>query len=368
MVRGPVLFEHVSNQLSRLCEVTGIDAARAAEPLSDLLKYSGASPRDKPPTWHSDVSDDHTPVEFSVAFTHGEPPALRVLGEALAPRPDPAANLAAARRFLRVQANAFGLSMARFDRVWEIFDVATPQGTFGLWHSMIFRSGRPAEFKVYVNPELRGPALAPELVAEAMGKLGLATPYQTVLDRAVRPGELGRKDRLTFFALDLRDGPRARVKVYLTHHEAETGDVVRAASAVDGAAAAEGAEFCDLTGATRCFDRRPLVSGYTFFEGTASPVGYSLYVPIRSYVSDDQEARDRVAAVLDRHGFDPTQLDRAIRAVTQRPLDEGVGLIAHVSLRLGAPRPGVSVYLSSEAYQVAPPLIPLTASTTGRER
>lgn len=355
MVRGPVLFEHVSSQLSRLCEVTGTDTARAVELLSDLLKYNGASPIDEAPTWPSEVSDDRTPVEFSVAFTRGEPPALRILGEAVGASPAAEANLVAARRFLRVQASDSGLSMSRFDQIWETFATERPKGSFGLWHSMIFRGGQPAEFKVYVNPELRGPDQAWDLVAEAMGGLGLGAPYQSLLRRAVRKGELGKGDRLTFFALDLRDGPHARVKVYLTHHGAEVRDVIKAASGIDGVDADEYVAFCEMTGGTRRFDDRPLVSGYTFFEGQRAPAGHSLYVPIRGYVSDDQQARDRVAAVLTRYGFDPMILDQAINAVTLRPLREGVGLLAHVSLRLGAPRPGVSVYLSSEAYQVERP-------------
>src|SRR5262249_52513475 len=92
----------------------------------------------------------------------------------------------------------------------------------------------------------------------------------------------------------------------------------------------------------------------TLTEGIDKPVGYSLYVPIRSYVRDDDEARDRVMALLTRHGFDGSALDRAITAVTQRPLDAGVGLIAHVSLRLGRPRPGVTVYLSPGPHRVSP--------------
>ena len=59
--------------------------------------------------------------------------------------------------------------------------------------------------------------------------------------------------------------------------------------------------------------------------------------------------------LLSRYGFDhAADLDRAIAAVTRRPLHDGVGLIAHVSLRLGRPRPGLTVYLSAEAYGVAP--------------
>jgi hypothetical protein len=97
------------------------------------------------------------------------------------------------------------------------------------------------------------------------------------------------------------------------------------------------------------------VGSYTFLGDIGRPAGYSAYVPIRSYVSDDEEARYRVVTLLDRYGFDSTELDRIIAALVNRPLHEGVGLIAHISLRLGPPRPGVTVYLSAEAYQVAPP-------------
>jgi DMATS type aromatic prenyltransferase len=302
------------------------------------------------------VADDHTPVEFSVAFNENERPTLRVLGEAMDLVPSPVANLAAAHRFVRAQAVRFGLPLSRFDRVHEVFATDDPRGAFGLWHSLVFRHGRQPEFKVYFNPEIRGVEEAPALVAEAAERLGVGLSYRTALEHATRPGELGRGDRLTFLALDLHNGPHARVKLYVSHHGAEAADVVRAAGAVDGIDAKEFAEFCAVAGdGTSTFSRRPLVGSFTFVGEADGPAGYSVYVPIRSYVSDDEEARDRVAALLDRYGFDRAFLDAAITAVARRPLRDGVGLIAHVSLRLGRPRPGVTVYLSAEAYQVGPP-------------
>jgi hypothetical protein len=132
--------------------------------------------------------------------------------------------------------------------------------------------------------------------------------------------------------------------------------VVRAAGVVDGVDVTEVAEFCAAAGGgTGPFEDRPLVDSYTLIQGPDRPVGYSIYVPIRSYVSDDEEARHRVVALLARYGFDSAAFDRAVSAVTQRSLRVGVGLIAHVSLRLGPPRPGVTVYLSSETYRVSPP-------------
>lgn len=350
------VFDHFAGQLGRLCDVVGMDSAAPTDLVAGILGEHRTRPLSAPAAWRSDVADDHSPFEFSIAYNENEPPALRVLAEALAPAPGVAANMSAAYDFLRVQADRYGLSTRRLDAVRDLFAAAQPRGDFALWLSLVFRNGRRPEFKVYFNPELDGPARASDVVAEAFGRLGLSRSYRTLLRHAVRPGELGRRDRLSFFALDLHDTPQARVKLYVSHHDARARDVARASAVVDGVDPAAVADFCTVTGRTDRFDRRPLVSSYTLTGGVDKPVGYSVYVPIRSYVRDDQEARERVLPLLDRYRFEPAVLDRAIAAVTGRPLADGVGLLAHVSLRLGPPRPGMTVYLSAEAYQVHPPL------------
>lgn len=354
-MRSLSVLEHLSGQLARLCEVVGTDPVPPVDLLSDLLGAHRSRPLSEPPAWPSNVADDHSPVEFSLAFNEGEPPSLRMLAEVLGSPPGARTNMSAAYRFIGTQKDRFGLSTSRLDSVRDLFATDHPQGEFALWFSPVFRSGRRPELKVYFNPELKGIEPAPGLVAEALQRLGLGRSYKLMLDHAVRPGELGRRDRLTFFALDLDDGPQARVKLYLTHHHADVNDIVRAASVVDGVDGGQLAEFCAIAGGTNRFGGRPLIGSYTLTEGADAPVGYSIYVPIRSYVKDDREARDRVVALLARHGFDSALFDRALAAVTQRPLRDGVGLIAHVSLRLGLPRPGVTIYVSAEAYQVSPP-------------
>jgi hypothetical protein len=342
------LLDHVSGQLECLCEVAGSAPAPARKIVSDLLGSAGSRPLSEPPLWPSDVADDHTPVELSVAFNTEEPPTLRILGEALGDSPDAAANLAAAERFIDEQAGRFRLRTDRFDRVRDLFAADDPYGGFVVWNSIVFRHARDPEFKVYFNPESQGISRSPVLVGRALRRLGLSRSYRTLLAHGVRPGQLGRADRLSFFALDLHDAPHARVKLYLSHHQAQISDIARAASVVDGVDTGELAWFCQTAGGGDTFTGRPLIGSYTFLSHADRPVGYSLYVPIRSYVGDDAEARDRVVEVLERYGFDVGQLDRAIAAVTGRSLDSGVGL-------LGPPRPGVTVYLSSEAYRVFPP-------------
>ncbi len=360
-MEDPPLSQFLDKQLHSLCEMVGLDPRSASALLADLLGPVGSRSLSQPPAWPSGVADDHTPVEFSVAFNENERPIVRILGESLAAAPSAATNMTAAYEFVARQAARFGLPTAQFDEMRDVFATEAPAGGFALWHSLVFRHRRQPEFKVYFNPELTGVARAPGLVAEAMSRLGLSRAHDATLARAIRPRELGRGDRLTFFALDLHDGPHARVKLYVSHHDAEIGDVAHAAGVVAGIDTDELADFCLTAGGTKTFADRPLVGSYTFLGdggGLGSverPAGYSLYVPIRSYVNDDAEARERVATLMDRYGFDVDELDGIIAALAGRPLDEGVGLIAHVSLRLGPPRPGLTVYLSAEAYRVAPP-------------
>jgi DMATS type aromatic prenyltransferase len=354
------VLEHLAGQLNPLCRVLDLDPDTPLDLLAGLLGPHGARSLAEPPAWPSDVADDHSPVEFSVAFNDTEPPALRILAEVPGVPPGIQANTRAAYEFLTANAARFGLATDRLDAVADVFDPALsntgqPPGTFALWCSLVFRHGRDPEFKVYFNPEVAGVARAPELVEEALGRLGLGDSYRAMLARSIRPGELGRRDRLAFFALDLHNGPQARVKLYVSHYEADAADAARAATAVDGVDPDEVAEFCLAAGGGGRFDGRPLVGSYTLAGGADRPVGYSVYVPIRDYVDDDHEARDRVTAVLARHGFGTALLHRCVAAVSRRPLAAGVGLLAHVSLRLGPPRPGVTVYLSAEAYEVTPP-------------
>lgn len=349
------VLEHLAGQLNPLCRVLDLDPATPLDLLAGLLGPHGARSLADPPAWPSDIADDHSPVEFSVAFNDHEPPALRLLAEVPGVPAGIRGNTQAAYAFLAANAARFPLATDRLDAVRDVFTTSEPLGSFALWCSLVFRHGRDPEFKVYFNPEVAGVRHAPDLVEEALGRLGLADSYRAILARSIRPGELGRRDRLTFFALDLHDGPQARVKLYVSHHDADAADAARAATVVDGVDPDEVADFCLAAGGGARFDRRPLVGSYTLAGGTDQPVGYSVYVPIRDYVDDDLQARDRVAAALVRHGFGTAALHRCIAAVSRRPLGAGVGLIAHVSLRLGAPRPGVTVYLSAEAYAVAQP-------------
>lgn len=343
-------------QLQILLRAVGLAEAteRGTALLAEALGPGSRQPLSSAPHWPSFVADDHTPVEFSVALAHREPPAIRMIVEPLAEQPGLRANLAAALDVLDGLARRHRLDLRRLDLVRDLFLPAEPQGAFAFWYSLILQAGAAPDIKVYLNPEVQGRESATTLVREGLGRLGLGAACSTVTGHALRRDGL---DRFSFFALDLMDEHRARVKTYVAHEAAEVPDIIAAAAATPDTDPELVSDVIALAGGgTGPFALRPLMSSYTFMSGdTDRPSGYSLYIPVRDYVQDDLEACERVLAIMARCGLDTAPFVMALASMVRRPLAEGVGLIAHVSLRLGRPRPGVTVYLSSEAYDVTPP-------------
>jgi DMATS type aromatic prenyltransferase len=342
------LYEFTSGQLDRLCEVVGFHTAdrRHTELLRELLGPGGDTGLADTTAFFSNVADDTTPIEFSVAFDATGECAVRVLGESVgAPVP---------QAFLYAVAGRHRLDTARLDAVSDLFlPHEERQGPFTMWYSLIFRPGREPKIKVYLNPQISGPTMADSLVSEGLRRLNITGAFDPVIAHGLTRGAL---DNFSFFALDVSRDQLSRVKVYVSHEAAESADVERAAGLVPGADPALIREFCAVLGGGKGpFEQRPLVSSYSFVEGDEGvPRNYSLYLPIRSYVPDDAVARARVLAIMAQYDFDAEKLDEAIAAVSDRPLRDGVGLISHVSLRLGEFGAGITVYLSSEAYRVMP--------------
>ncbi|REH48573.1 DMATS type aromatic prenyltransferase [Kutzneria buriramensis] len=354
-VRSLSLREHATVQLRGLCAAVGLsDVETPVSILTLLLGAAGDRGTTEPPIWASHVSDDLTPVEFSIAMDEDGTPVLRMLVEPIADGSGVYANNRVALRVLTALADRFDISLEQFEKVWGLFVPGEPCGRFGLWFSVIFRPGAPPDFKVYFNPAARGEEHAPALVAEALCRLGLDSAYSLVSAGAVaRPG----LDRLPFFALDLHARMHARVKVYVSHYDAGSPTVETAAAVVPGIHMGRVREFYSVIagGLGRRLTGLPSLSSYSFVGDPGTPKNYSLYLPIRDLVPDDEVALERVLLLMDRWGLDHSPVLRAVDAVSARRPGDGVGLIAYASLRLGPDRSGITVYLSSEAYATMPP-------------
>ncbi|WP_217179102.1 tryptophan dimethylallyltransferase family protein [Streptomyces sp. AC495_CC817] len=352
------LGHFTADQLGRLCEVAGIGARQRAthqRVLSELLGPAAALPLTDPPPSPSFVSDDHTPVEFSLTFPAGGAPVLRVLvdpGFAARSLPDNARTAWAAVGRLATQ---WGIDLGELTRLSDLFLPPEPHGPLTLWCALDLRPAGPTGVKLYLNPGARGVGRAMETVTEAMTRLGHARAFEPVRRHvAARSPE---RAGFMFFALDVGPWAEPRVKVYVVHHGATAADAADAARPVPGARPERVAELCRLIGGDGPFDRLPLVSCYSFTGAdTHHPTGHGLHVPVRAYVRDDRVARERAVRFLRRYGVSSTPLDRALDALTVRPLTAGVGLISYLSLvQAGRQAPRITTYFCPEAYRVLPP-------------
>jgi DMATS type aromatic prenyltransferase len=368
--QSTTLRELVFGQLGDLLDALGLRESRTAalDLLGIFLGDTGDRGVGEGPAWPSDVADDHSPVEWSVAFDENRLPTVRILVEPLATRPGNEANARTGLRMLGGLRGHSGLSTSRLWSLGDLFFPDDPHGLFSLWYSLVLRPGKPMEIKAYLNPAAGGAGEAIAVVTESLRRLGFGAALPMLAEHGLARGP--ELDSCSYFALDLNDDAHARVKVYLTHRSAAVEEVVHAARAVPGLDLSQLREFCRLAGDPGGrFARRPLMSSYSFIDASVErPSGFSVYIPIREYVADDGEARDRALSVLKHFGMDVTACDDAIAAVSRRPLAAGRGLIAHLSLRMGVPRPGVSVYLSTELYGIKPVLHKETGALAGYGR
>ncbi|WP_399494266.1 tryptophan dimethylallyltransferase family protein [Streptomyces sp. P9(2023)] len=353
----------------RLCEAAGLsgsDSAEYARTLLSALGPIGERPLELPAPDDSFLSDDHTPVEFSLALTPDGNPTLRVLIEPGCGAPGLAQNGRRGLRAVREMARRWGVDTSRLDDLEDLFFPPNPRGPLALWCALELVPGGVPRIKVYLNPAASGQERSADTVREALRRLGHRRAFAS----------LPEGDRLLFFALDLGDWDEPRVKVYLAHHDLSAAEAADLSRVDGGPGPAEIASFFRLAaghdidgpespeGRDQRLDRRPVQSCHAFTE-TASgrPSGFTLYIPVRDYARHDGESLDRAVAVLGRHGMDPDPLVRSLSAVTSRRLRDGVGLIAYVGLAHQEGRPRrVTTYISSEAYDVRPPALAAVSS------
>ncbi|MFF2661686.1 tryptophan dimethylallyltransferase family protein [Kitasatospora sp. NPDC058032] len=348
------LGEFTSGQLQRLCAVAGLgpeDARTYADVLTGELGPEAGRRLDLPPSGRTFLSDDHTPVEYSLAFRPDGPPDLRVLLEPGCGAGTLEENGRAGLAAVHAMSRRWGFGTACLDKLEELLLPPSPQGPLALWCALELRPGGVPRVKVYLNPAARGASRAGATVREALERIGHHWAFEG----------LPEGDGYPFLALDLGDWELPRVKVYVRHSGLSAAEVGELSRMPDGPPAAELREFAAAAAGTGRADARfsglPVLSCHSFTDPADDlPSGFTLHVPVRDYVRHDGEALDRAVDLLSRNGMDPDPLLRALPALTGRRPRDGVGMIAYLALahQRGRP-PRITAYLSAEAYAVRPP-------------
>ncbi|MFC7897072.1 tryptophan dimethylallyltransferase family protein [Streptomyces sp. NPDC057381] len=353
---APTLGALTGGQLRRLGAVAGLSASDAeayAGVLTDVLGPVAERSLSLPPPNRTFLSDDHTPVEFSLSFQPDAAPSLRVLLEPGCGADSLAQEGRAGLESVRAMARRWNFSTTALDRLRDLFLPPSPHGPLALWIALELEPGGVPKVKVYLNPAARGAKRSAATVREALDRLGHRRAFASLPAGSGYP----------FLALDLGDWAEPRAKVYVRHENLTAGRAGRLSRMTPGPGPAAVEGFFrtaagigpDATG----LGRRPGLSCHAFTDtASARPSGFTLHIPVRDYARHDGEVLARASRVLRHHGMDDSVLVRALAALTERRPEDGVGLIAYLALAHQQGRaPRVTAYLSSEAYAVRPPAV-----------
>lgn len=347
----------VAGQLRGLCRVAGLDARDAegyGQVLRESLGLAAERPLDLPPPNRTFVSDDHTPVEYSLSFRTDAPPTVRVLFEPGCGAPGWAESGKIGLALVREMAQRWDFSTRCLDAVEDLFFPSDPRGPLALWCALELRPGGVPKVKVYLNPSARGAERAAETLREALDRLGHPGAFAS----------LPSGDGHPFLAMDLGAWTEPRLKVYVLH-AGLSADEAAGLSRTDAGPAPEALRefFATASGFGRDqgggrLHGLPAQSHHAFTQlDDERPSGFALYVPVRDYAPHDGEALLRGLALCRQHGIDPMPLAEAVAAVTDRRLEDGVGLISYLAVNYQRGRkPRVTAYISAEAYAVRPPV------------
>lgn len=295
----------------------------------------------------SAIGDDHSPFEFSLAFGPNDV-ELRLLLEAQAETPSLVSNRDAALAFNR-RLTPMGVSLDRFAKIQDLFMPPMPSAPFTLWHAVGMRAGRAADFKIYLNPQVRGPGQAWDLVTEALGRLGLSAVIPTLRKAMGRGADV---DLPAYFSLDLSDAPSSRVKVYFQHLHATAAEVERVFALAPTHQPGDVLSFCRaVAGGIGPFSRKPVSTCFSFVQGSEQPSAATFHLPVAHYVERDSETMSRVQAFMQTVGLADATYGRALSAFAPRALAAGAGVQSYASFRREPSGMRLTAYLSPELFR-----------------
>jgi DMATS type aromatic prenyltransferase len=354
------LVDYACARLGMLCTAAGFgdETESVLQTFERLILPWAERSRAEHSEWPSEISDDNTPIEFSVAIAeHGVD--VRVLFEPQAEQPVIRDYRAVGLDFQERLEREFGANLARYRQIRDLFLPADMHGPFAIWSSAVFSRGHAPAFKAYLNPQAHGAEHAPELVREGLERLGFSAAWQNLDETVLRRGH--ELDELKYFALDLTDDAEARVKVYVRHHSATAEDLECASSIAESYVEGEALGFVrEMRGSgERLNERAPFTCSSFVGRKIERPVATTVYVPVCAYARDDAAVLERVRGYMRRQGFDSSLYESIVNGFANRALADGVGMQSWIALRRFGASARMTVYLATEARRVhAPGSIP----------
>ncbi|CAI7615252.1 unnamed protein product [Penicillium crustosum] len=361
VIRGNYISE-ANRQVTRLSKVIGQDDV-TREKLLHALRFSGgewcqnAIPQKlNTSAWVSDVSNDHSPFEYSLALSQATGATeLRFLIEAQPKENSLAALQERTSRLTDDIATEYGPTKVSLDRLNLVQDLFLPSGAEGnlaSWHSFA-TSNTLEKWKIYLNPLATGRQNAFKVTREALERLGLASSWKLL--ESIMTGD----DYPIYFSLGLSPNPEdAEVKVYVAHCGASATQIAQKHVKMDPNSSVRAIElFYSIMagGSLGPYRGKPGLSCFHFKNKDPSrPAARTVLYPMDSYAVNDAEAQQRIEMYMDAISAPQLYRERyrnAISAVQRRPLEAGRGIHSWVSMKekLDGTRSN-TFYLSAELY------------------
>ncbi|WP_224361536.1 tryptophan dimethylallyltransferase family protein [Hyalangium versicolor] len=339
-------------RIQALCDAIGYDAENT-ETVKRFFTFMSSPWGERrigtTPPWKSDITDDHTPFELSLAI-ESDRPEVRFLMEpqnaegSTTLRTTWEDGLALNERLHQ----EFGVRLERFEQVKDLFEPVDPNARFALWHAFFLKSNGRPDVKIYLNPAARGPQHSKAVVREALERLGFTGAWRCLSEQVC-----GENDRILYFSLDLSAHRAARVKIYVSHQDTTAEELESVMALSKEYVPGEAWVFCQaLKGPTGAFGtaRTALTCLAFTSDEDERPSSVTLHVPVRCFARSDEESMERIRFLMEPHSH--AVLGRAVAALAHRPLDVGTGLIQWASMRRQDGKVRTTFYLATEAYGV----------------
>jgi len=294
------------------------------------------------PSWPSDITDDGSPFEFSVALERDRF-ELRMLFESQSAVPTPRSTWDAAVGFTERLGELGHADLALFNRVKDLFTPSQFRSErFLLWHAAVLRD-RTSMHKVYFNPELEDPLNAAARIDEALQRIQLPAARQFIQACSQR---LSPSTRIPYFSIDLAAPEVARTKIYVSAESSEHAiAIARESGGIDPVAVAGWLEL--LIGDAERPGLRPLLVCTAFRRESPVP-DVTLHVPIRCYADTDAEAVNRLLPLVGPS--EVALLRKAVEAVSGHAAECTRGVLTYASMRQGHGGLRLTSYLAPQLY------------------
>jgi DMATS type aromatic prenyltransferase len=341
-------------KLTALCHSVGLSnkIEQITEIFRTLTSSWGETVVGANTAWKSDVSDDCSPFEFSIALDPNKA-ELRVLVEAQGTDPNLQSNWQAGLELNQQLAAKYNVNLDRFERIADLFVPTNSEAKFSIWHSACFYPDKEPAFKLYLNPQAQSQSKAAAIVEESLVRLGFDRVWPTLAETAAQRGP--DKDEFGCFSLDLASRTKARVKVYLRHHDATPAELESALSAARNYVSGDAIEFCQaMAPGQTSFSQKPAITCFSIQDDDSIISSGTLNLPISNYAPDDRVVCDRLDLYFLKYDLPISIYHSAIKASATRPLEAKIGMHSYVSLRREQQERRITIYLNPEIYTVSP--------------